>query len=186
MPLLAAEPTHFPESLFVPEAAPDTQAGEWWVLHTRPRQEKALARQLLQRQVPFYLPTVSRKLMCRGRRLTAHVPLFPGYAFLLANMEQRLAALTTNRIVQVLRVSDQERIWQDLRQVQRLLASGEPVVPEDRLAPGVEVEIRHGPLAGLKGKIVKAATGNRFVVAVDFIQRGASVVMEDHYLAALI
>jgi transcription antitermination factor NusG len=184
MPLLAAERTQFPETLFGTSHDTETHEGEWWVLHTRPRQEKALARQLLQRQLPFYLPVVSRKLMCRGRRLTAHVPLFPGYAFLLADMEQRLAALTTNRVVQAIRVVNQERLWQDLRQVQLLIASGEPVVPEDKLGPGVEVEIRHGPLAGLKGKIVKAATGNRFVVTVDFIQRGASVVMEDHYLAA--
>ena len=33
--------------------------------------------------------------------------------------------------------------------------------------------------AGLKGKIIRVATGRRFVVQVDFIQQGASVVLDD-------
>ena len=32
---------------------------------------------------------------------------------------------------------------------------------------------RSGPLAGLKGKILRTASGRRFVVEVDFIQQGA-------------
>jgi transcription antitermination factor NusG len=67
------------------------------------------------------------------------------------------------------------RLW-------RLLASGAPVTPEDRLVPGMTVEITRGPLAGLSGKIVRAASGRRFVVEVHFIQRGASVLLDDFAL----
>jgi transcriptional antiterminator RfaH len=186
MPLLAAEPSVFPASLLEAVAEQPPGDGQWSVLHTKPRQEKALARQLLQRQVPFYLPIIARRLLVRGRPMTSHLPLFPGYLFLMADREQKTAALTTNRIARVLPVTDQDRIWRDLRQVYQLVASGSPITPEDRLAPGVVVEIRHGPLAGLKGKIVRAASGCRFVVEVDFIQRGASVTLEDHYLAAAV
>jgi len=184
MPLLTAEPNVFPADLFdlyVDSSAPESR---WWVLHTRPRQEKALARQLLEHHVMFYLPIIARRLRLRGRNLTAHVPLFPGYAFLLANHEQRLTALTTNRVVQTLPVVDQDLLWRDLRQIHRLIASGAPVTPEDRLAPGAAVEITSGPLTGLKGKILRTASGRRFVVEVDFIQRGASILLDDHCLAA--
>ena len=183
MPILCAEPDAYPEGLF-DEASPNAGPEQaWWVLHTRPRQEKSLARQLSAGRCPFYLPQVARRLPRRGRILTSHVPLFPGYVFLLADREQRVTALATSRIVRCLPVADQEGMWRDLRHVQRLLHAGVPVTPEDRLAPGMTVEITSGPLAGLRGRIVQTASRRRFVVAVDFIQRGASVLLDDCRLA---
>jgi transcriptional antiterminator RfaH len=185
MPLLAPEPNVFPSDLFTDSAADAAVGRSWWVLHTKPRQEKSLARQLYQAHVPFYLPLIARRLLIRGRVLQSHVPLFGGYLFLLAQPEERIFSLSTKRIVQSLVVNDQETLWRDLRQVQRLIGSGMPVTPEDRLHPGALVEIRSGPLAGLKGKIMRAASGNRFVVEVDFIQKSASVLLDDYTLAAI-
>src|SRR5207247_2892865 len=96
-----------------------------------------------------------------------------------------LAALTTNRIVRTLPVGNQATMWADLRQIHQLIASGAPITPEERLTPGVSVEIRSGPLAGLKGKILRTASGRRFVVEVDFIQQGASVLMDNFSLAQI-
>jgi transcriptional antiterminator RfaH len=103
----------------------------------------------------------------------------------LARPEERIAALATRRVVQSLEVPNQEGLWQDLQQINRLIASGVPVHPEDRLHPGATVEIRSGPLAGLRGKIVRASSGKRFVVQVDFIQKSASVLLDDFTLAAI-
>jgi transcription antitermination factor NusG len=185
MPLLEAEPNVYPASLMEGSADQVGLDRQWSVLHTKPRQEKSLARQLLELQQPFYLPIVQRRLQIRGRRLTSHVPLFPGYLFLLANHEQRVGAMTTNRVVRALPVASQDGLWRDLRQIYQLIASGAPITPEDRLTPGVAVEIRTGPLAGLKGKILRTASGRRFVVEVDFIQRGASVLLDDCCLSSL-
>jgi transcriptional antiterminator RfaH len=185
MPLLAAEPNVFPGDLFTEGTPPSGGGRSWWVLHTRPRQEKSLARQLHQAQVPFYLPLISRRSLVRGRALQSHIPLFSSYVFLLGRPEERIVALATKRVVQSLEVPDQEGLWQDLRQINRLIASGVPVHPEDRLHPGALVEIRTGPLAGLRGKIIRSASGKRFVVQVDFIQKSASVLLDDFTLAAI-
>jgi transcription antitermination factor NusG len=133
-------------------------------------------------QVPFYLPLIPRRLLVRGRVMTSHIPLFPGYFFLLGNREERIKALATRRVVNNLEVKDQVGLWRDLRQVWTLISTGAPVTPEDRLAPGMMVEIRNGPLAGLRGTILRTASGRRFVVQVDFIQRGASVLLDDYRL----
>ena len=42
MPILSSEPSLFPEELFGADWSDDA-ARQWWVLHTRPRQEKSLA-----------------------------------------------------------------------------------------------------------------------------------------------
>jgi hypothetical protein len=99
--------------------------------------------------------------------------------FVYATRDERVAALATDRVVRVLEVAAQERLWHDLRQIDCLLNSGVPITPEDQLGPGSEVVIRSGPLSGLKGTVVRVASGRRFVVRVDFIQRGASVLLDD-------
>jgi transcriptional antiterminator RfaH len=183
MPILPAEPTWFPSQLFDEPLTEAPADRAWWVLHTKPRQEKSLARQLCEAEVPFYLPLTARRLRIRGRVMTSHVPLFAGYVFLRATYEERIKALATRRVVQSLEVKDQGRLWYDLCQLQLLISSGAPVTPEERLAPGMAVEIKSGPLAGLKGRILRTAKGRRFVVSVDFIQQGASVLLDDFALS---
>lgn len=184
MPILRAEPEVYPAGLL---AVPPPAGGDrrWWVMHTKPRQEKSLARWLLAVGSSFYLPAVDRRCRVRGRVLTSRIPLFPGYLFLHGDGAVRLAAMSSNRVVRTLEVNDQVSLWHDLAQVSRLLASGLPVLPESRLAPGMDVEVTAGPLAGLRGRILRTATGNRFVVTVDFIQQGASVLIDDCALVPL-
>ncbi len=135
MPILAAEPNLHPFELF--DTGKGAFAGHaWHVLHTRPRQEKSLARQLLKLQVPFYLPLVVQRNQIRGRVVESQLPLFGGYLFLLSQPEQRIAALATNRVVSSLPVPNQDQLWDELGQVHRLIRSGLPVRPEDKLEPG--------------------------------------------------
>jgi transcription antitermination factor NusG len=182
MPILPPEPALVPANLFQGVGATVLDGRLWWVMHTRPRQEKSLARWLRETGIPFFLPLVPMRRPMRGRVMTSHVPLFAGYVFVLGSRDERQRVLTTSRVVRVLEVPDQERLWSDLRQVHQLLTSRLPITPEDRLAPGMEVEIRGGPLAGLRGNIVRTASGRRFVVEVDFIHRGASVLLDDFNL----
>src|SRR5262245_21946505 len=99
MPVLPSEPELFPADLFTDPARAGAGERVWWVLHTKPRQEKSVARYLYERQVPFYLPVIQKRWRLRNRPMTSHVPLFAGYVFLLGNREERVQALTTNRIV---------------------------------------------------------------------------------------
>jgi transcription antitermination factor NusG len=185
MPALPAEPDRFPEELFEELALAKHSERAWWVMHTRPRQEKSLARELHQRRIPYYLPLYARRRRFRTKIVTCYVPLFTSYLFLLADREERIAGLATSRVVTSLQVVAQEQLWRDLSQINRLLASGADVRPEGRLQPGDFVEIQSGPLAGLTGQILKSASGSRFVVKVDFIQRGASVLLDDFLMTRI-
>jgi transcriptional antiterminator RfaH len=178
MPILPPEPYLFPDDLFRVTAPPADAPGRWWVLHTRPRAEKALSRNCLSRRLPFFLPLCQRHTQSRGRLLTSRIPLFPGYLFLLADEQGRLEALTTNLVVNCLPVPDQAELHADLSGVHRLMASEAPLAPEQRLSPGTVVEIVHGPLAGLQGKVIKRGERLRFVVEVHFLQKGARVDIE--------
>lgn len=161
----------------MPPSGPD-EVQRWWCLHTRPRSEKSLARKCLARRLSFFLPLYQRRWKNQGRSFQSYMPLFPGYVFLHGDSEARLAALETNLVAQVLNVPDPGQLQADLSRVHQLMASGSPLLPEDGLQPGQVVEIAHGPLAGLVGKILSCRKNLRFLVEVQFLQRGVSVEIE--------
>ena len=113
MPILPLEPFVFPDDLFARPAVPP-EAGAWWVLHVRPRAEKALARQLRNDRTAFFLPLGKKRSCIRGRTFTAHVPLFPGYVFLLGDDRARVEALRTKLVVRSLPVPDQAELHEAL------------------------------------------------------------------------
>ena len=178
MPLLPLEPCLFPGDLFDKAAFILSGPERWWVLHTRPRAEKALARHLLGRRLSFFLPVYQRQWRCRGRRQSSFLPLFPGYVFLCGDDEARITALTTNLVVNVLRVADQEQLARDLRRVNRLVNSGSALMPEEGLAPGTIVTLTAGAFRGLEGKVLRRGKDLRFIVEVRLLQRGVSVEID--------
>ena len=179
MPILPCEPTVYPEELFSAADLPiDDAESRWWVLHTRPRSEKVLARLLLNSRKPFFLPLYKRTWRLRGRQLTSFLPLFPGYVFLWGDCATRIAAFQTRLVANSISVEDQQTLHQDLIRVHQMMVSDAPLAPEERLRPGMNVEITQGPLAGLEGKVIRRGKRLRFLVEVHFLQRGASVEIE--------
>ena len=184
MPILAAETSVFPENLFeLAEAEPSDRS--WQAIYTKARQEKALARQLVQREIPFYLPLVSKENCLRGRRVRSFAPLFNGYVFLFGTDEERVGALTTNRISRILPVRDQQQLCQDLMQVYHLIETDAPLTIERRLMPGRRVRVKAGAMMGMEGTVTSRRGACRLLVAVNFLQQGVSVAIDDYMLEPL-
>jgi transcriptional antiterminator RfaH len=182
MPILPPETSLYPASLLDSFEGQERHP-EWWVLHTKPRQEKALARHLLSQCIPFYLPLV-KKTTAGRRRFESLVPLMAGYVFLCGEEQHRLAALKTNRVAGILDVVEPERLVDELRQLKRLIDSDAPLTPERRLGRGDWVRVRRGPLAGIEGRVIVRRGRRRLLVAVNLLQQGASVEIEDYMLEA--
>lgn len=188
MPILQSETYRYPDQLLNEGECRGLKDGperNWWVLQTKPRQEKSVARALLAKQVPFYLPIVKKDNFCRGRRTRSHIPLFSSYAFFFGDESERIAALETNRIAQMLSVTDQEEMWKDLRQIARLIEADAPLTLEARLGAGRRVRIKAGPLKGVEGTVLDRRSGARLLVSVRFLQAGASIEIEDYMLEPL-
>jgi transcriptional antiterminator RfaH len=110
--------------------------------------------------------------------------LFPSYVFLQGDNQEVLKTLETNLVARVLQVEDQQQLHTDLVRVHRLVATGAPLSPEERLQPGSLVEITQGPLAGLEGKILRRGKRLKFIVEVQLLQRGVSVEIESWMIQA--
>ena len=100
----------------------------------------------------------------------------------MAEEDQRWRAMASNRVASLQRVVDQERFWTDLNRVRALLDLGKPVEAPMSLSVGTTVTLRDGPMSGMTGTILKVSGGFKFVVMIDFIQRGLSVTVDGEWL----
>lgn len=177
-------PSLYPSDLF-DAVPPKWGSPRWWVVHTRPRCEKAIARRCYSRQTPFYLPLHRRRCPGGSRPHTSHMPLFPGYLFLYGGDDDRIRVLETNHVANMLAVEDQQQLHAELAHLHKLIHSEAPLWPEERLAVGTPVEVTHGALAGLRGKVLAHGTKYRLYVEVQMLHRGVSVEVEAWMVAPL-
>ena len=80
-------------------------AGQWWVAHTKSRNEKALAGDLAGKGISYFLPMSWKVKKIRGRTIKSLLPLFGGYLFFCGEERQRVETLKTNRVANLIDVS---------------------------------------------------------------------------------
>jgi transcriptional antiterminator RfaH len=181
MPILPSEPDIFPTELLDGDLPEPQSRATWWAMYTMARREKELMRKLRGMEIAFYAPLVRKRSQSpAGRRRESFVPLFPSYVFVCGSEEARRQALSSNCVSRWLSVPDSARLVHDLRQIRHLIELDAPLTIEARIEPGTRVRVRTGPMVGLEGTVVKRRGKQWLVVAVEFLQQGASVLLEDY------
>lgn len=170
-------------AVIAPPAAAAPQ--HWWVLHTRPRMEKAVARALAVRDLALFLPLVQVRHRYARSHAVFEKPLFPGYVFLCGDAAARELALQTNRLVQVLPVADQRTFCAELEQIRRALAADQPLELFPALRPGTRCRVAHGPLRGLEGVVVHLGPRAQLQLAVTLLGQSAVLEIDASLLEAL-
>jgi transcription antitermination factor NusG len=179
MPVLAREPDLFPEDLLEQSELFPVAGRIWQVAHTLPRREKELARRLMRREIPFYLPLCEQRSRTpAGRKLVSWLPLFPGYLFVNAVDDRCGDVLETGCVARLLDVPDARQLIFDLQQIHRLTQSGAALVRVNELQPGTPVRVTSGPFLGFEGQVVKHQSGDRLLVMINYLQQGISVSLE--------
>jgi transcriptional antiterminator RfaH len=158
-----------------PSSARSVMTERWHVLHTKPRQEKAVARAMEAAGVIHYLP-LHRKTRYYGRRKrVVEAPLFASYVFLYGPLDATYFAMSTKRIATVIEVHDQARFGREIEQIHQALANGADLRGADFLAVGRRVRIAAGPFRGIEGLIEESARPERLLLQVAALGRATSL-----------
>lgn len=152
--------------------------GQWWVAHTKSRNEKALAWQLVNKKVPYFLPMHWKTSKSRGRTFKSLLPLFSGYLFFCGGENERLEVLKTNRTANLLEVEDQDKLIQELLPIETLLKMGKTVLPHDYIQVGQRCRVTAGALAGTEGIVTQTPNETRLILQVDILGQAASVEID--------
>ena len=159
--------------------------GTWWVAHTKSRNEKALAQDLIARNVNYFLPMTWHLRVQRGRKLRVLLPLFSGYLFFCGGENDRLQALQTNRVAGIIEVTDQQRLVRQLGQIEQAILAGAPLEPHSHIKKGQKCRVKAGSLLGLQGIVVKTKNRARLVLQVDMLGQAASVEIDTDLLEVI-
>jgi len=153
-------------------------AGRWWVAHTKSRNEKALAHDLVRRNISYFLPMTWKVRRQSGRTLRSLLPLFGGYLFFCGDESQRVELLRTNRVAGLIEVNDQQTLIDELVQIERALRAGAPLTPHRYIKTGQRCRIIAGPLADLTGIVLKVRNTTRLLLQIDMLGQAASVEID--------
>jgi transcriptional antiterminator RfaH len=149
--------------------------GQWWVAHTKSRNEKALAWQLANKEIHYFLPMARKVTKRSGRTIRSLLPLFTGYIFFCGTEEQRIEVLQTHRVANLIEVPDQTRLVDDLVPIQTVLQDGQPIEPHNYIKAGQKCRVIAGPLMGTEGIVEKAGATMRLVLQIDMLGQATSV-----------
>ena len=158
----------------------------WFAVQTRSRHEKVVRSQLELRNVETFLPTKKRLSQWTDRKKEVEVPLFAGYCFAKFSLADRLSVLQSQGVVRLIGSGKQpEPIPDDeIESLKKLITSSSDYVCCPYLREGMLVEVIHGPLQGVKGRLVREARPCRLVLNISLIQRAVTIEIDAASVAA--
>lgn len=165
----------------VPPAARESAPVErWFAIWTRSRHEQVVREQLLRKDVEVFLPTITRWSRWRDRRKQIAYPLFPGYCFARFDPRHRLPILQVPGVVNIVSQHGEPAPIPDLEidGIRALVESELAFDPCPFLREGMMVEVLHGPLKGVVGRLVRKGAHARLVLSVDLIGQAVSVEVD--------
>lgn len=152
--------------------------GLWWVAHTKSRNEKALAHDLIGKNISYFLPMTWKVQRRSQRTIRSLLPLFGGYLFFCGEENQRVELLQTNRVANLIEVKDQQKLLRELLQIEQALAAGVPLTPYKYLKSGQQCRVIAGPLMDLQGIVITTKNDTRLVLQIDILGQAASVEID--------
>jgi transcriptional antiterminator RfaH len=150
----------------------------WRVLHTRSRQEKAVAEALFDAGATPFLPVISRVMHYGHRRRTVKIPVFPGYVFAWGTRGDAFDALRARRAVSIVPVPDQATLEFELAQIRRAIDGDARLSPYRFLARGVRVRVTSGPFKDLEGIVDESGRRDRLVLRIQALGRATSLEID--------
>ena len=152
--------------------------GLWWVVHSKSRNEKALAKDLISKGISYFLPMSWKVQHKRGRKTRSLLPLFGGYMFFCGDEMQRVELLRTHRVANLIKVEDQERLIKELVQLEHAFQSGAALKPHKYIEIGQRCRVTAGALRDIEGVAVKTKSGTRLILQIDMLGQAASVEVD--------
>lgn len=153
----------------------DGEHVRWCVLHTLPRQEKALGESLEAMGARYYLPMLQKVSYYGHRKRTSLLPMFPSYLFLWGTKEEGYRAVSTKRVAKVIEVGEQARLDRELQQVRRVLIVDAGIEAYGFLTEGRPVRVISGPMKGVEGLVESMAKADRLILRVSALGQAISV-----------
>lgn len=164
-------------------------AKKWYVIQTRPKNEKKVFEQISRKDIEVFLPLIQTVRYWSDRKKKLMVPLFPGYVFVNTFKEERISAIS-NTYGALRYVMYQKRpavITNDeIKNIKLSLQSPEKIrIEETKISEGDLVEITGGIFRGLTGYINEIRGNYKLIVNISELNSTFSVQLSNSEIKLL-
>jgi transcription antitermination factor NusG len=162
-------------------SSPSNGGRDWYAVWTRSRHEQTVREQLVNKNVEVFLPTITRWSRWKDRKKKIDWPLFPGYCFARFDPSDTLPILKCSGVVSIVSFEGRPAPIPEyqLDGIRRLVGSELQYDPCPLVREGMMVEVAHGPLRGVVGRLLRKDTHRaRLVLSVDLIGQAVSVEID--------
>lgn len=157
----------------------------WYAVYCKSRHEKKVVDQLYEKKINHYLPVRKEMRQWSDRKKEVELPLFRGYMFVNIPKRLKIPVLETYGIVTFVTFANKlESIPDEQIEAVRVLESYGEGLQQENVDFELEdrVRVTGGPCKDLVGHLAHHQGKNRFVVVIDTLKMGASVIIEKHWL----
>ena len=154
----------------------DPRSNQWYVIYTRPKFEKKIARRLDDYSIEHFMPLKSEEHQWHDRRKTVVVPVLPNYIFVRCQPADMLKIYSIAGFVRFISTGGEPDVVADpaMEIIKKVLLT-EHEITADVIAPGETVRIVAGPFEGAEGVITSCKGNYRVVVKIDVINQYAMI-----------
>lgn len=156
------------------------QSIAWYAAYVKHHHERKTSDLLQRKGFNAFLPEQKVVHRWKDRNKTLYTPLFPGYVFVHANLEEKLYIVNTPGVFFL--VESQGRACaiprQEIESIQLLMGSGLKAESHPFLTSGDRVQIRTGPLAGVVGILSRFKNQYRVVLSIELIEKAVFIEVE--------
>lgn len=152
----------------------------WFAIWTRSRHEHVVRQQIEQKHLEAFLPTITRWSRWKDRKKKIDWPLFPGYCFARFKPDEALTVLKCAGVVNIVSCEGEPAPIpeHEIESIRLLLQSDLQFDPCPLIREGMMVEVVHGALKGVVGRLVRKGAHARLILAVDLIGQSVSVEVD--------
>jgi transcriptional antiterminator NusG len=152
----------------------------WYAIWTRSRHESVVRDQLERKGYDAFLPTITKWSRWKDRKKKVDWPLFPGYCFARFEPQGRLPILSCTGVVNIVSFDGDIAPIPDfeIEGIQRLVQSDLQFDPCPLIHEGMMVEVTHGPLKGVVGRLLRKGAHARLVLGVNLIGQAVSLEVD--------
>jgi len=164
----------------------------WYAVHTKSRHEYKAFTGLTQKYLKAFLPEMEVWSKRKDRKKKISVPLFPGYLFVEASLdnETKLTILKTAGVVRILGKKENTEPLPvpeaKIIAIQRIMDKKVEMFSLQYPKAGEPVRIMDGPFAGIEGTVIKSDLEKElFVISIDLMQRSVAFKLEGFQISKI-
>ena len=156
----AGDSAGFDESRMTDQSQITAPEVRWYAIWTRSRHEQVVREQLERKRVEAFLPTIPKWSRWKDRKKKIDWPLFPGYCFARFDPDAALPILKCAGVVNIVSFDGKPAPIPEyeLEAIRTLVSSELQFDPCPLIHEGTMVEVVHGPLRGVIGRLLRKDT----------------------------